>query len=129
MADENLAALSNVEKLSPREAYLLGKYEESARAQENMAKMLQSYLWQSSTRSMMSGSIGAGSQIYYGLDPELMSSVAGLIGIGLGIVGFVVSNVLMGALGLVFGVTLLIAAAFLHWRQNKSPSSQRFGGT
>lgn len=124
MVDENLVAPTEaeMETLSAREAYWRGRYEESERTRQIFADIVRTSMFHTSA-SRLTGGIGPGSRVYYGVDPEMLSLVGGLLGVGLGAVGFITSNVLMGGVSLTFGVVLLIATWFIRQRQGKSESS------
>lgn len=76
------------EQMSALEAYRRGRHEELSLRWDDLKKLLETQIWHSQTASLTRGSIGAGSTVVYGLDPEPVGVALGLVSAIIGIASF-----------------------------------------
>ncbi len=121
--ETDLASTPDLAGLSVGEAYLRGKIDGSQQTIDILSKMLQAQIFHSST-AKLTGGIGPGSSIYYGLDVEILSWGVGVVGVVFGLLAFlVVDDDTAGAISVAVGLGgFAIAIVSLFRNKGQTPS-------
>jgi len=111
------AATPDLEGLSVGEAYLRGKEAGLQQTIEILTKMVQNQIFHSST-ARLTGGIGPGSAVYYGVDPEVLGWGAGVTGVVFGLLAFfIVKDDTAGAISVAAGSGGFALAIVSLWRR------------